>query len=466
MPRQRYERPVILRHQTGLANKFGRSPRRDCLPVIDGVPVADLIERFGSPLFVFSERTLRRTIREAKRAFALRYPKVQFAWSYKTNYLDAICQIFHEEGSWAEVVSEHEYAMARRLGVPGSRILFNGPYKPKAALEMAVADGAHIHVDHYDELYLLETIAEEQGRAIDITIRLNMDTGIYPVWSRFGFNLDNGEALDAARRIRAGGKLRLTGLHAHIGTFILEPDAYRKLATKLAHFAQQLEAEGGPRIESLDLGGGLPSRSTLHSQYSPGTDASPPVERYAEAITSGILQAGFPPDRLPTLFLESGRALVDEAGSLLTRVVGHKRLPSGVRALVVDAGVNVLFTSFWYRHEVLPARENSGMVEETVLYGPLCMNIDVVGAPLRAAAAHGRRRGAGGAPGGGLQRHPVAAVHPHAAPGGAHRRAGADRRDPRGRDHRRHQALRAPARAPGRRPQRLNPDPLEEPRSR
>ncbi len=378
MDRRPYERPIILRHQTGLANKFGRGPGRRSLSHIDGVPVRDLIERYGTPLFVFSERTLRRTMREAKRAFNLRYPKVQFAWSYKTNYLDAVCRIFHDEGSWAEVVSEYEYEMARRLGVPGKNILFNGPYKPRPALELAVSEGAHIHVDHYDELYTLEEIAKERGEEVPVTLRLNMDTGIYPSWDRFGFNLDNGEAMDAARRIKAGGRLRLRGLHAHIGTFILDPEAYGRLAAKMAAFARRLDQEQGIVIESLDFGGGLPSRNTLHSQYAPGTDASPSIDRYAEAITSALLAAGFPNDRLPTLFLESGRALVDEAGYLLTRVAGHKRLPNGTRSLVIDAGVNILFTSFWYRHEVLPTVESGGMLEETVLYGPLCMNIDVV----------------------------------------------------------------------------------------
>ncbi len=378
MTRRPYQRPVILKHQTGLSNKFGHAATRRSMPSIDGHGVDELLDRFGSPLFVFSERTLRRTIREARRAFTLRYPKVRFAWSYKTNHLDAITSIFHQEGAWAEVVSEYEYEMARRLGIPGREILFNGPYKPTEALQTAVAEGARVHVDHYDELYELENIAKARKERVQVTIRLNMDTGIHPAWSRFGFNLDNGEAMDAARRIEAGGHLELTGLHAHIGTFVLDPDAYGRLASRMAAFALRLDRELGQRIDYLDVGGGIPSRNTLHSQYAPGRDATPPMDRYAERITSALLEAGFPPDRLPTLVLESGRALVDESGFLLTRIVGHKRLPSGVRALILDAGVNILFTAFWYRHEVLPARDPVGMAEETVLYGPLCMNIDVV----------------------------------------------------------------------------------------
>lgn len=373
-----YEKPTVIRHQSGLANKHGRGPSRRSMARIDGVKVEDLAAEYGSPLYVFSEHTLRRAYREQHRAFSLRYPKVQLAWSYKTNYLDAICRVFHQEGAWAEVVSEMEYDMARRLGVPGNQILFNGPYKPFEALKTAVAEGAHLHLDHWDELWAVERIARESGRKVHVTMRINMDTGIYPRWDRFGFNLDSGEVLDAARRIHAGGHLVLDGLHSHIGTFVLTTDAYGKAAERLAELALTLRREMGIRIKSIDLGGGFASKSTLHAQYAPGTDTSPSVDEYAEAISSALLGAGFAPEDLPTLMLETGRAMIDDAGSMITSVVGNKRLANGARSIIIDAGVNVLFTSFWYRHDLIPVHDRGGMLEETVVYGPLCMNIDVV----------------------------------------------------------------------------------------
>ncbi len=378
MTRLAYEKPTILRHNAALANKFGRAPGVRALERIDGVKVLDLVAQFGSPLFVYSEHRLRRAYREAYRAFSQRYPKVQFAWSYKTLYLDAICRIFHQEGAWAEVVSEYEYQMARALGIADAHILFNGPYKPEKDLEVALLGGARVHIDHYEELYAAERIARKAGRKIGVTLRISLDAGIHPRWDRFGFNLENGEALDAARRIHSGGHLTLQGLHCHIGTYIADPSAYGRMAAKLAALALQVRRETGMLVESLDCGGGFASRATLHAQYTPGVDATPPVDDYAEAISRAILEAGFAPSELPTLFLETGRALVDEAGFLLTRVVGNKRLADGTRAVIVDAGVNVLFTSFWYRHDVLPAEDRGGMLEDTVVYGPLCMNIDVV----------------------------------------------------------------------------------------
>ena len=85
---------------------------------------------------------------------------------------------------------------------------------------------------------------------------------------------------------------------------------------------------------------------------------------------------------LPELVLETGRAVVDDAEILVTTVVGGKRLPDGRRAAILDAGVNLLFTAFWYNHEVKPLRPLDGIAEETVLYGPLCMNIDLVRASI------------------------------------------------------------------------------------
>jgi diaminopimelate decarboxylase len=378
MSRNPYIKPTIVQHLASIANKFGRGPSRKSLERIDGVAIPELIERFGSPLFVFSEHRLRQRYREVHRAFSLRYPKVQLAWSYKTNYLDAICRVFHQEGSWAEVVSEVEYGMALRNGIPPEHILFNGPYKPLPALREALAAGARVHVDHYDELYAIEQIARDLGRKLAVSVRVNMDTGVHPRWDRFGFNVDNGEALNAIRRLYAGGHLELEGIHTHIGTFMLEPQAYGRAAATIAALALQVRREFGTAVRYLDLGGGFASRATLHAQYAPGDDSTPPIDEFAEAITGAILGAGFAQGELPTLMLETGRALVDEAGFMVTRVVGNKRLANGARAIVIDAGVNVLFTSYWYRHDVLPVVDRGGMLEDTVVYGPLCMNIDVV----------------------------------------------------------------------------------------
>ena len=81
---------------------------------------------------------------------------------------------------------------------------------------------------------------------------------------------------------------------------------------------------------------------------------------------------------MPVLILETGRALIDDAGYLLGTVLANKRLADGRRATILDVGVNILFTSFWYEHKINPAQPVSDYTEESTLYGPLCMNIDVI----------------------------------------------------------------------------------------
>lgn len=103
MEKKRYERPLLKRIVPTMPGKTGQNTNAVAQTEIDGVPLEGLRERFGSPLFVFSESRLRKNIREAKQAFSTRYPEVRFAWSYKTNYLNSICSLFHEEGSRALV---------------------------------------------------------------------------------------------------------------------------------------------------------------------------------------------------------------------------------------------------------------------------------------------------------------------------------------------------------------------------
>ncbi len=378
--RRVYEKPVIYKLKTGYLNKFGKFAfpymnriRKD----IEGVSVESLVETFGSPLFVFSERKIRKKFREIRDAFTLRYPNVEFSWSYKTNYLDAICAILHSEGETAEVVSEFEYEKARRLGVPGSQIVFNGPYKPYTALIRAVEEGARINVDHFEELSDLEKVADELNVKVKVGIRINLDCGVYPRWDRFGFNLESGQAWNAVKRILSSGKLELIGLHCHIGTFILEPRAYEIAIRKLVKFMYRIESETPFKIDYIDIGGGFPSRNRLKGVYLPPEVAVPSIDEYAEKICSALLTELKPGD-YPKLIVESGRAIVDEAGFLITSVHASKRLPDGRKAYILDAGVNILFTAFWYHFNVEIDGEVHGPAESCVLYGPLCMNIDVV----------------------------------------------------------------------------------------
>ncbi len=373
-----FERPLIQKINAGLPSKFGIQGKLEPITQIEGIPVESLISEFGSPVFVISENTIRKTYKEAYRAFSSRYPKVQFAWSYKTNYLNAVCSVFHQEGSWAEVVSGFEYDKAIAIGVEPEHIIFNGPDKTVDDLKKAIVNGSLIHIDHFDELYDIMALTDKVSERPQVAIRVNMDTGIYPQWDRFGFNYDNGEAWDALNRIMVGGKMDLVGLHTHIGTYMMSADAYRVAANKLADLAMGLMRKHKHKVSYIDMGGGFASKNTLKGAFYPGSDTAPSFDDFAEAITSAFMKSEIKPDDLPLLILETGRALIDDAGYLLGTVIANKRLADGRRATIIDAGVNLLFTSFWYEHDIRPAKAVSDQTEDSTIYGPLCMNIDVI----------------------------------------------------------------------------------------
>ncbi len=378
MNRKKYEKPIILKQHSGMMNKFGSTQTFRPITKIDDVEIDSLTEKFSSPLFVFSEKQIREKYRKLNKIFKTRYPKVRFAWSYKTNYLSAICSIYHQEGSWAEVVSEFEYDKARDLGVKGENIIFNGPFKSESALEKAIREKALIHIDHFDELYSIMEITEKIDLTAKVAIRVNMDTGIYPPWNRFGFNYENGEAMLALKRIIHDERLELKGLHTHIGTYIMSAEPYRQATLKLVDLAKEIYDNYNVRLEYIDLGGGFPSNNTLKGQYLEAEQLLPTYEDYADAITSALFELNLPSDELPVLTLETGRALIDDSCYLITSVFATKRLSTGKQALIMDAGVNYLFTSYWFNHKVVPTKEISGFTENTIVYGPLCMNIDVI----------------------------------------------------------------------------------------
>ncbi len=373
-----YTAPHIERNYSGTMNKYGSKSVVRHQDNIDGIPVKKLVETYGSPLLVFSESQIRRRYQRLTEVMQMNYPKLEMAWSYKTNYLGAICNIYHQEGAKAEVVSGMEYAMARRLGVAAKDIIYNGPGKQKEDLELAIREGARIQIDHLDELYLIEKIATEQGTNPDVAIRVNMDTGVYPLWTRFGFNYETGEAYRAIQRLLSGKKMNIVGLHTHIGTFMLEANAYYLAAKALLDLAQKVQDELGVTVKYIDLGGGFASQNTLHEQYTPGELSAPTFDQYASAIGAAFNESRFVRENLPTLVLETGRALIDEAGYLIASVIGKKNLPTGERAIILDAGVNTIITAWWYKLKVLPTRPFPGAYQNTIFYGPLCMNIDVI----------------------------------------------------------------------------------------
>lgn len=368
-----YEKPVIKLQKNNANNIIGNGKGETFTDNIEGIKVEDLVSKYGSPLFVYSEKKLLEKYEEISKAFSS-YPKVQHAWSIKTNYLKAICKTIFTLGSWAEVVSEMEYDIALNLGVNPENIIFNGPYKLQKALKKALLNGSIVNIESLDELHEIEKISKETNKTLNVGLRVNMSLGTYTAWDRFGFNIESGYAYELVKRIHESKELNLNGISAHIGTFILEPDLYKIEVEKIIEFCKMIKNTFGIKIKYIDIGGGIASQNKLRYVY---LNSAPSFESYAEAICESLIKNQEELET-PLLIHETGRALIDEAGSLIATVVATKRLPNNLRALIVDAGVNLLYTSYWYDHEVIPTVNKGTLCEDHIVYGPLCMQIDVV----------------------------------------------------------------------------------------
>lgn len=360
----------------------GKISLRDQMVPNNTPKIHRLIQKYGSPLFIVYSEKIKSNLEQFKAEFSAKYPKVTVAYSYKVNYLPEVLKIIHHSGAWAEVASGFEYEIARRLDVPGNSIVYNGPFKTDQELERAIGENAIVNADHLDEIRHLEAIASKLGREIDIGIRLNMEVGIDQLPDRFGFNIESGEALETVKRCKKNGLLNIKGLHVHLTSYIIEKEsednipargirliwpkgegAYKKAAEKIVLFAKEITQEFGIKVDYLDMGGGFPAVEGITS--------------YVDAIVGPVLNA-IKDDKLPDLILEPGRAVVANAVDLCTTVAAVKLLSGGQRAVVVDSGINVLPTSFWKYQDIELLSEREGGEEETIVYGPLCLQTDII----------------------------------------------------------------------------------------
>lgn len=351
----------------------------------DGVDLHGLADRWGTPLHVVNRARLEATYRRFRDAFAARCPRVDIGYSYKTNPLPAALRVLHDAGATAEVISHYELWLALRLGMPGERIIFNGPGKTAAALAAAVEAGVKlINVDGLTELGMLERIAAYRGRRHPVGARIVTSVG----WSgQFGMGLADGTAFEAFQRLAQSAHLHPCALHVHLGSGLRETGIYLQAADEALRFARRLRSELGIVIEHLDLGGGFgveTARSYTnldHQLLLNGYRLRPP--RPGDAPTPDDYAAGIAPllerhcgrdeSLWPELILEPGRAVTSAAQCLLVSVLATKRGDRHGPYAILDGGRNLMIPTGYEYHEVLPVTKaaHAGRGEHA-LFGPLC----------------------------------------------------------------------------------------------
>jgi diaminopimelate decarboxylase len=295
---------------------------------IGGVPVATVAEQYGTPTFIYDEEHLRNRCRDAVGAFG----EGRVVYATKAFLCGAMARLAAEEGLLLDVASGGELFVAMAAGVPADKCVMHGNNKSVAELREAMTAGVrHINIDSFEEIARIEALHAEglpRVRAqLRITPGVTAHTHEYIATgqndSKFGFNLENGDARRAIESAQASKAIELIGLHCHIGSNVFAAESFGKAAEVMARFA-------GPfGLPELTLGGGL------GVAYVEGEKA-PSIADWGVVVLDAVTSTGLDAD----VFVEPGRSLVAAAAITVYTVGVIKRIP-GVRTYVsVDGGMS------------------------------------------------------------------------------------------------------------------------------
>ena len=307
---------------------------------IGGCDLVKLVEKYGTPLYVLDEFTLRKICKDYKEAFK-GYPKVNMMYASKALCSMATSAIIASEGFGFDVVSAGEIYTVYKAGADMSKVLFNGNNKSFDELSLAIELGVgRISVDNFFELSLLDEIAKSHDKTVDILLRITpgiechtheyIQTGHLD--SKFGFDLTQiDDAVDLI--LNDYTNLKLHGLHAHIGSQIFETSIYGDEIEILVKEIARLDEKFNLKLDEINIGGGLGVKYT-DSDCPPSTYtiAEIVIKRLYECIEKYKIDA-------PALFIEPGRSIISTAGVTLYTLGSSKQVPKGKKYVAVDGGM-------------------------------------------------------------------------------------------------------------------------------
>ena len=327
------------------------SPNRNLTPVtttlddqdrlvVGGCRLSELAERYGTPLYVIDEETVRSTCRAYREALIRHYPGPSLpVYASKANSSLLMSSIAASEGLGLDAVSAGELLTALQGGMPGERMVLHGNNKNDEELLLAFNNGVTIVVDNQHDLERLAELVPADGPPARLMLRFTPGIECHTheyirtghLDSKFGFDPDQLEPV--LKQLLGQRWARLTGLHAHIGSQIFELEPHRDLAAVMAD-ALKLARDLGHPVEDLNVGGGLGIRYVE-------SDDPPSIDQWVQVVAEAVAAACRERDLdLPRLMCEPGRSLVATAGVTLYAVGSRKTIP-GVRTYVaIDGGMS------------------------------------------------------------------------------------------------------------------------------
>ena len=336
---------------------------------IGGVRVAELAAQYGTPLFVYDEEHLRARCRAAVNAFGAG----NVVYATKAFICGAMARLAHEEGLMLDVATGGELHTVLHAGVPASSCVLHGNNKSLDELRMAIAAGIdHIVVDSFDEIDRIEKLHADGLPVVRVQLRITPGVHVHTHEyvstgqddSKFGFNLNNGDAHKAIARAQSSAAVDLIGIHCHIGSNVFAVDNFAEASKVMVDLFSTLN------LSELTLGGGLGVAYTENEE-------APSIEQWAEVLQRATqsLPAG------SNVSVEPGRSIVASAG-VTVYTVGTVKPVDGIRTYIsVDGGMSdnprpVLYGSGYEAFD--PARMSADRSESARIVGKHCESGDIL----------------------------------------------------------------------------------------
>ena len=335
----------------------------------------DIVLRYGSPLYLFYENEFRANFAHLCEVFRAVYKNYIPAYSYKTNYTPYVCGIVKEMGGYAEVVSDMELYLAKKIGYNHSQIFYNGPCKGKMLEEHLLAGGIS-NIDNEDEAKRIVMLAQQHSKAhIRVGIRVNSDIGAGYV-SRFGIEMDSEAMKRTFTVLKNCRNISVCGLHCHISR-ARGIVAWQKRIDNLLHVADTY-LEKVP--DFIDVGSGMFGEmdSSLSAQF----EAAPSYEDYAKVVAGTMAKHYEQATKKPILFSEPGTTLIAKYLSLVTTVDNIKTIKDScfvtVDSSYYNTGEIVLMKKLPYRIVRNGKGDTRSIVKKTNIMGFTCLEQDCI----------------------------------------------------------------------------------------
>lgn len=351
---------------------------------IGGVDTVQLAEKYGTPLYVYDVALIRERARSFKKTFDNAGITAQVAYASKAFSTVAMVQLADEEELSLDVVSGGELYTALAAGFPTERIHFHGNNKSREELIMAIENNVGcIVVDNFYELEMLRGLCRDKKRKMKVLLRvtpgIEAHTHDYILTgqedSKFGFDLQNGQADEAMQSALKDNNLEVLGLHCHIGSQIFETTGFILAAQKIFEKLHQWKNELSFESKVLNLGGGFGIR------YTNEDDPIPAAQYVVEIIAEVKKQAASYSMKMPEIWIEPGRSLVGDAGTTLYRIGSRKDVPNVRQYVAVDGGMsdNIRPALYQAKYEAVLANRVMDKPEETVsIAGKCCESGDML----------------------------------------------------------------------------------------